>query len=59
VTIPWCACRKCGSCPEFYEGLHAYSSWTALLTRFLRDPDVTLFSAIVRPTREHALPERD
>jgi sphingolipid delta-4 desaturase len=38
--------------PEFYEGLHAYNSWTALLLTFLRDPNITLFNAIVRPTRE-------
>ena len=40
--------------PEFYEGLHAYTSWTALLARFVRDPDITLFNAIVRPTKEKA-----
>jgi sphingolipid 4-desaturase/C4-monooxygenase len=60
VTIPWCRLPQVRKiAPEFYEGLHAYTSWTALLARFLRDPDVTLFNAIVRPTREHALPERE
>ena len=37
---------------EFYDGLHAYTSWTALLARFVRDPEITLFNTIVRPTRE-------
>jgi sphingolipid delta-4 desaturase len=59
VTVPWSrlpAIRRIA--PEFYEGLHAYTSWTALLTRFLRDPDITLFNAIVRPTKEHAASHR-
>jgi sphingolipid delta-4 desaturase len=50
VGIPWSrlpAVRQIA--PEFYEGLHAYHSWTALLVRFLRDRDITLFDYIIRP----------
>jgi sphingolipid delta-4 desaturase len=55
VTIPWSRLPQVRRiAPEFYEGLHAYTSWTALLVRFVRDPDITLFNAIVRPTRESA-----
>jgi sphingolipid delta-4 desaturase len=55
VTIPWCRLPQVRRiAPEFYEGLHAYTSWTALLARFVRDPDITLFNCIVRPTREKA-----
>ena len=35
--------------PEFYEGLHSYRSWTSLLLNFVRDRNITLFNAIVRP----------
>ena len=55
VTIPWCRLPQVRRiAPEFYEGLHAYTSWTALLARFVRDPDITLFNGIVRPTKEKA-----
>jgi sphingolipid delta-4 desaturase len=55
VTVPWCRLPQVRRiAPEFYEGLHAYTSWTALLARFVRDPDITLFNCIVRPTREKA-----
>jgi sphingolipid delta-4 desaturase len=59
VTIPWSRLPEVRRiAPEFYEGLHAYTSWTALLTRFLRDPDITLFNTIVRSTRENAASHR-
>jgi sphingolipid delta-4 desaturase len=52
VTIPWARLPRIRQiAPEFYEGLHAYTSWTALLVRFVRNPDITLFKYIVRPTR--------
>src|SRR5580692_1398715 len=55
VTIPWSRLPQVRRiAPEFYDGLHAYGSWTALLARFVSDPDITLFNAIVRPTKEHA-----
>ena len=37
--------------PEFYDGLQSYSSWTTLLVRFVRDSNITLYNAIVRPSR--------
>ena len=52
VTIPWSRLplvRR--TAPEFYEGLHSYHSWTALLVRFLGDRRITLFDYIVRPGR--------
>jgi sphingolipid delta-4 desaturase len=52
ITIPWRRLPQVRRiAPEFYNQLHSYSSWTALLARFLRDPDITLYSAIVRPTK--------
>jgi sphingolipid delta-4 desaturase len=55
VTIPWSRLPQVRQiAPEFYDGLHAYTSWTALLARFVRDPNITLFNAIVRPTKEHS-----
>ena len=51
VTIPWSRLPQVRRiAPEFYEGLHAYTSWTALLVRFVRDRNITLFNYIVRPT---------
>jgi sphingolipid delta-4 desaturase len=59
VTIPWARLPQVRRiAPEFYEGLHAYTSWTALLARFVGDPDITLFDTIVRPTRENATQDR-
>lgn len=40
--------------PEFYDGLYAHRSWTALLLRFLTDPSITLESRIVRQARDVA-----
>ena len=52
VSIPWRRLPEIRRiAPEFYENLHSYTSWSALLARFIRDPNITLFNAIVRPTR--------
>jgi sphingolipid delta-4 desaturase len=60
ITIPWRRLPQVRRiAPEFYDHLHSYSSWTALLARFLRDPDITLFSAIVRPTKAKPAIEED
>jgi sphingolipid delta-4 desaturase len=49
VTIPWSRLPEIRRiAPEFYEELHAYTSWTALLIRFVRDRDISLFDYIVR-----------
>jgi sphingolipid delta-4 desaturase len=50
VTIPWSRLPMIRRiAPEFYEGLHSYQSWTELFVRFLRDPNITLFTYIIRP----------
>jgi len=55
VTIPWPRLpRVRAAAPEFYDGLHSYASWTTLLLHFLRDRNITLFNAIVRPGRAAA-----
>ena len=53
MTVPWSRLPEVRQiAPEFYEGLHSYDSWTALLVRFLRDRNITLFNYIVRPSRD-------
>jgi sphingolipid delta-4 desaturase len=55
VTIPWSRLPQIRRiAPEFYDGLHSYQSWTSLLLHFLRDRNITLFNAIVRPGRAAA-----
>jgi sphingolipid delta-4 desaturase len=50
VTIPWSRLPEVRRmAPEFYAGLHSYSSWTALLVEFLRNRQMTLFDYIIRP----------
>jgi len=52
VTIPWSRLPEVRRlAPEFYDGLHSYSSWTSLLARFVSDRNITLFTYIVRPSR--------
>jgi sphingolipid delta-4 desaturase len=52
VTIPWSRLPRVRRiAPEFYDGLHSYSSWTGLLVEFLRNRTITLFDYIVRPGR--------
>jgi sphingolipid 4-desaturase/C4-monooxygenase len=53
VTIPWSRLPQVRRiAPEFYDGLHAYGSWSSLQLRFLKDRDITLFRYIVRPGRD-------
>jgi sphingolipid delta-4 desaturase len=53
MTIPWSRLPRVRRiAPEFYDGLHAYHSWTALLMQFIFDPDYTLFRYIVRLPRQ-------
>ena len=55
VTVPWSRLPEIRRmAPEFYTGLHAYTSWTTLLVRFFRDRNITLFSHIVRPGRRES-----
>jgi sphingolipid delta-4 desaturase len=52
ITIPWSRLPEVRRiAPEFYDGLQSYQSWTALLVRFVRDRNITLFNYIVRPGR--------
>jgi sphingolipid delta-4 desaturase len=52
VTVPWSRLPKIRrAAPEFYDRMQSYSSWTALLVRFLRDREITLFHYVVRPHR--------
>jgi sphingolipid delta-4 desaturase len=52
ITIPWSRLPQVRRiAPEFYDGLHSYQSWTALLVRFVRDRQITLFNYVVRPGR--------
>jgi sphingolipid delta-4 desaturase len=52
VTIPWSRLPQVRRiAPEFYDGLHSYDSWSALLVRFLRDRRITLFNYVIRPGR--------
>jgi sphingolipid delta-4 desaturase len=53
VTIPWSRLPQVRRmAPEFYEGLHAYDSWSSLLIQFVRDRNINLFRYIVRPSPE-------
>ena len=42
------AVRK--AAPEFYDSLASYTSWTALLLRFIFDPGLSPFSRITHPS---------
>jgi sphingolipid delta-4 desaturase len=60
VTIPWSRLPEVRRmAPEFYAGLHSYSSWTALLIEFLRNRQMTLFDYIIRPRTTDRSPSDD
>jgi sphingolipid delta-4 desaturase len=49
MRVPWSrlpALKKMA--PELYEPLHFHRSWSALLWRFLTDPEITLYSRVIR-----------
>jgi sphingolipid delta-4 desaturase len=51
VTVPWSRLPQIRRmAPEFYDNLHSYRSWTALLVRFTVDRRITLFQYVVRPS---------
>ncbi|MBL7715307.1 MAG: fatty acid desaturase [Bdellovibrionales bacterium] len=53
MMVPWSKLPKVKAmAPEFYNSLHSYQSWTALLFKFLFSKDLTLYSRVVRPSRE-------
>ncbi|WP_206539332.1 fatty acid desaturase [Aurantiacibacter luteus] len=48
--IPWNRLPRLRvTASEFYDGLYAHRSWSALLLRFITDPAITLESRMVRP----------
>ena len=49
MRVPWTrlpALKRMA--PELYEPLHSHRSWSALLWRFLTDPEITLYSRVIR-----------
>jgi sphingolipid delta-4 desaturase len=57
MRVPWMRLPRVKAiAPEYYDGLHAHRSWTALLVRFLLDKDITLYRRAVRRTRPAKCP---
>jgi len=53
IRVPWSRLPRLKSmAPEFYEPLYCHRSWTRLLIRFIRDPELSFFSRIVRPSKK-------
>ncbi len=51
-SIPWSNLQKLkDAAPEFYDNLVSHKSWFKLWLRFLFDPDLSLYSRIVRTNR--------
>ena len=51
-SVPWNNLRKLKSmAPEFYDKLFYHKSWFKLWVRFLFDPDLSLYSRMVRTNR--------
>jgi sphingolipid 4-desaturase/C4-monooxygenase len=49
MRVPWSRLRALKRmAPELYEPLHSHRSWSALLWRFLTDPEITLYSRVIR-----------
>jgi sphingolipid delta-4 desaturase len=52
-SVPWTNLRKIKeTAPEFYDILVSHRSWTRLFFRFLLDPNLSLFSRMVRENRD-------
>jgi len=50
MAVPWSRLPKVREwAPEYYNKLHYHKSWTGLLFRFLFDPNLSLYSRLVRP----------
>ena len=50
ATVPWNNLPKVRRmAPEFYDTLASYRSWTAVLWRYIVDPNMSSYSRIVRP----------
>ncbi|HXX65061.1 MAG TPA: fatty acid desaturase [Bacteroidota bacterium] len=51
-SVPWNKLPRMKQvAPEWYDNLVSHKSWTKLLWRFLTDPDLSLFSRLVRSNR--------
>ena len=49
MGVPWSKLPQLrASAPEFYDSLYSHRSWTGLLVRFVRDPNLSLFSRTIR-----------
>ena len=44
--------------PEFYNNLYFHTSWSGLFVRFLFDPNLSLYSRVVRGETAEALSRR-
>ena len=52
MGIPWSRLPKLRAmAPEFYDNLYSHNSYLKLLWQFLTDPDITLYSRVLRPSR--------
>ncbi len=50
ATVPWNNLPKVRRlAPEYYDNLASYRSWTAVLLRYIFDPDLSSYSRIVHP----------
>jgi len=60
MTVAWSRLPKVrAAAPEFYDSLHAHSSWTRLLLRFIWDPGLSLYSRRVRNGNHGTAPAAD
>jgi sphingolipid delta-4 desaturase len=56
MMVPWSRLPEVKRiAPEFYNNLYAHHSWTGLLFRFIFDRNLSLYSRIVRPSREERM----
>lgn len=59
-SIPWNKLPKLKSlAPEFYNNLHFHKSWTKLLFKFLFDPNLSLYSRMIRTNRDGLALDKD
>jgi sphingolipid delta-4 desaturase len=53
MMVPWRNLPKLRKmAPEFYDDLHAHRSWTKLFFRFIFDKDLSLYSRVVRESKQ-------
>jgi sphingolipid delta-4 desaturase len=51
-SVPWHRLpRLKAAASEWYDGLEAHHSWTRLLFRYVFDPEITLYSRMLRENR--------